>query len=193
MSHAASTRASATGARCSSCPNTASPRSAPGSWTSRTPPTKMSTTGGTEQGTVLVLGREARQAITRPSSSRAVTDSGSEIRRAPEKPGITNLIEILAVVLRRAHSRPRQVEAEQARRARVRRLQGSGRRRHGRAPRARCASATSGCAPTRTRSRRKVLADGAERKARAIAAPRRSPTYATAWASASPVGRERLR
>jgi tryptophanyl-tRNA synthetase len=28
----------------------------------------------------------------------AVTDSGSEVRRAPDKPGITNLIDILSVV-----------------------------------------------------------------------------------------------
>jgi tryptophanyl-tRNA synthetase len=28
---------------------------------------------------------------------RAVTDSGTEIRRAPDKPGVTNLIDVLAV------------------------------------------------------------------------------------------------
>jgi tryptophanyl-tRNA synthetase len=59
------------------------------------PERKMSTTGGTEQGTVLVLDEEAT--IER-KFKRAVTDSGSEIRRAPDKPGISNLIEILAAV-----------------------------------------------------------------------------------------------
>jgi tryptophanyl-tRNA synthetase len=59
------------------------------------PTRKMSTTGGTEQGTVLVLDPPA--AIEKKIKS-AVTDSGSEVRRAPEKPGISNLIEILAAV-----------------------------------------------------------------------------------------------
>ena len=55
----------------------------------------MSTTGGTEQGTVYVLDEPATIA---KKFRRAVTDSGSEIVRAEDKPGITNLIEILAVV-----------------------------------------------------------------------------------------------
>jgi tryptophanyl-tRNA synthetase len=55
----------------------------------------MSTTGGGEQGTVFVL--DEPQAIERKFKG-AVTDSGSEVRRAPEKPGISNLIEILAAV-----------------------------------------------------------------------------------------------
>jgi tryptophanyl-tRNA synthetase len=59
------------------------------------PTTKMSTTGGGEQGTVYVL--DEPQAIERKFKG-AVTDSGSEVRRAPEKPGISNLIEILAAV-----------------------------------------------------------------------------------------------
>jgi tryptophanyl-tRNA synthetase len=59
------------------------------------PERKMSTTGGTEQGTVLVL--DAPAAIEKKFKS-AVTDSGSEIRRAPEKPGISNLLDILAAV-----------------------------------------------------------------------------------------------
>jgi tryptophanyl-tRNA synthetase len=58
------------------------------------PERKMSTTGGTEQGTVLVLDEPA--AIHKKFGS-AVTDSGREIIRSPEKPGITNLIDILAV------------------------------------------------------------------------------------------------
>jgi tryptophanyl-tRNA synthetase len=59
------------------------------------PERKMSTTGGTEQGTVLVL--DEPRTIER-KFKRAVTDSGTEIRRAPDKPGISNLIEILAAV-----------------------------------------------------------------------------------------------
>ncbi len=59
------------------------------------PDRKMSTTGGTEQGTVFVL--EEPAAIEKKFMS-AVTDSGTEIRRAPEKAGISNLIEILASV-----------------------------------------------------------------------------------------------
>jgi tryptophanyl-tRNA synthetase len=59
------------------------------------PERKMSTTGGTEAGTVLVLDEPA--AIHKKLGS-AVTDSGREIVRGVEKPGITNLIEILAAV-----------------------------------------------------------------------------------------------
>jgi tryptophanyl-tRNA synthetase len=59
------------------------------------PERKMSTTGGTEQGTVFVLDDTAT--IER-KFKRAVTDSGTDIRRDPGKPGISNLIEILAAV-----------------------------------------------------------------------------------------------
>ena len=58
------------------------------------PERKMSTTGGTEQGTVLVLDEPD---VVRRKFRRAVTDSGTEIVRREAKPGITNLIEILAV------------------------------------------------------------------------------------------------
>jgi tryptophanyl-tRNA synthetase len=70
------------------------------------PDKKMSTTGGSEQGTVLVLDRP--DAITKKIRS-AVTDSGSEVVRGPDKPGITNLIEILSVV---RGSAPEQIERE---------------------------------------------------------------------------------
>ena len=70
------------------------------------PTRKMSTTGGSEQGTVYVL--DEPKAI-RKKIAGAVTDSGSEVRRAPEKPGISNLIEILAAV---RGSAPAAVEAE---------------------------------------------------------------------------------
>src|SRR6476469_9864722 len=59
------------------------------------PTKKMSTTGGTPQGTILVL--DDPKTITKKVKS-AVTDSGSEVARGPEKPGITNLIDVLAVV-----------------------------------------------------------------------------------------------
>jgi tryptophanyl-tRNA synthetase len=58
------------------------------------PERKMSTTGGTEAGTVLVL--DEPEAIRKKLGS-AVTDSGREVRRAPGKAGITNLIDIYAV------------------------------------------------------------------------------------------------
>jgi tryptophanyl-tRNA synthetase len=57
------------------------------------PTRKMSTTGGSEEGTVFVLDEPA---AVRRKLRRAVTDSGTEIRRAPDKPGVSNLIDILA-------------------------------------------------------------------------------------------------
>jgi tryptophanyl-tRNA synthetase len=58
------------------------------------PTKKMSTTGGTPQGTVLVL--DPPDSIRRKFKT-AVTDSGREVVRADDKPGITNLIEIMSV------------------------------------------------------------------------------------------------
>jgi tryptophanyl-tRNA synthetase len=59
------------------------------------PENKMSTTTGSVEGTVYVT--DEAPAIEK-KFKRAVTDSGSEVRRGAEKPGITNLIEILAAV-----------------------------------------------------------------------------------------------
>jgi tryptophanyl-tRNA synthetase len=59
------------------------------------PERKMSTTGGSEQGTVLVL--DEPEVIVKKFRS-AVTDSGREIVRSPEKAGISNLIDISAAV-----------------------------------------------------------------------------------------------
>ena len=59
------------------------------------PSRKMSTTGGSEQGTVYVL--DEPDAI-RKKFRRAVTDSGTDVVRAPDKPGVSNLIEIHASV-----------------------------------------------------------------------------------------------
>ncbi len=70
------------------------------------PERKMSTTAGTEGGTVLVLDEPA---AIRKKFGSAVTDSGREIVRSPEKPGIANLIDILAVA---RGSDQTQVEAE---------------------------------------------------------------------------------
>ena len=59
------------------------------------PTNKMSTTGGTEAGTVLVL--DDPKAVTKKIKS-AVTDSGSEVKRGAGKEGVANLIQILAAV-----------------------------------------------------------------------------------------------
>jgi tryptophanyl-tRNA synthetase len=72
------------------------------------PERKMSTTGGSEQGTVLVLDEPD---VVRRKFKRAVTDSGSDIVRAPDKPGVTNLIEIQAVA---RGVTPEQIEADMA-------------------------------------------------------------------------------
>jgi tryptophanyl-tRNA synthetase len=58
------------------------------------PERKMSTTGATEAGTVYVL--DEPEAI-RKKLGGSVTDSGREVVRGEEKPGITNLIDVLAV------------------------------------------------------------------------------------------------
>jgi tryptophanyl-tRNA synthetase len=72
------------------------------------PTRKMSTTGSSELGTVYVL--DEPQAIEKKLKS-AVTDSGSEVRRGPDKPGVSNLIEILAAV---RSADPVAIEAELA-------------------------------------------------------------------------------
>jgi tryptophanyl-tRNA synthetase len=58
------------------------------------PERKMSTTGATEAGTLYVL--DEPEAIRKKLGS-AVTDSGREVIRRDDKPGVTNLIEVLAV------------------------------------------------------------------------------------------------
>ena len=72
------------------------------------PGRKMSTTGGTPKGTVYV--DEDPASLIKKFKS-AQTDSGNEIRRGDDKPGISNLIEILAIV--RGVS-PEAIEAEYA-------------------------------------------------------------------------------
>src|SRR5436190_2324564 len=67
----------------------------------QSPTDKMSTTASSEQGTLYVL--EDGKSITKKVKS-AVTDSGSEVRVAADKPGISNLIEVLAVIRGVAHA-----------------------------------------------------------------------------------------
>jgi tryptophanyl-tRNA synthetase len=126
------------------------------------PERKMSTTGGTAQGTVYVL--DEPDAILR-KFKRAVTDSGTDIVRSPDKPGVTNLIEILAAV--RGVS-PETVEAEMA-----------SARGYGDLKLAVADAVTAELAPVQERYRairgdagalEAALAEGAD-KARAIAAP----------------------
>jgi len=69
------------------------------------PTKKMSTTGGTEQGTVVLLDEPD---VIRRKFKTAVTDSGREVRRGEDKPGITNLIDIMSVATGDA---PEEVEA----------------------------------------------------------------------------------
>ena len=58
------------------------------------PTKKMSTTGGTPQGTILMLDPPE---VIRKKVKSAVTDSGSEVRRGEDKAGVTNLIDVLTV------------------------------------------------------------------------------------------------
>jgi tryptophanyl-tRNA synthetase len=69
------------------------------------PERKMSTTGGTPQGTILIA--DPPEVIQRKFKT-AVTDSGRAVLRSDEKPGITNLIEIMSVATGEA---PEAIEA----------------------------------------------------------------------------------
>ena len=70
------------------------------------PTSKMSTTSSSGEGMVFVLDEPAQ--IER-KFKRAVTDSGRGVRRGADKPGISNLIDVLAAVRAVA---PEQVERE---------------------------------------------------------------------------------
>ena len=65
------------------------------------PTRKMSTTVGADNGRVLVLDDE--KAIRKKFGS-AVTDSDMEVRRSPDKPGVTNLIGILSATTGRSEA-----------------------------------------------------------------------------------------
>jgi tryptophanyl-tRNA synthetase len=69
------------------------------------PEKKMSTTGGTAQGTVLVLDPPD---VVRRKFKTAVTDSGRDVLRAADKPGISNLIDIMSVA---TGERPEAIES----------------------------------------------------------------------------------
>jgi tryptophanyl-tRNA synthetase len=125
------------------------------------PAHKMSTTGRTEQGTVYLL--DDPDTIRR-KFKRAQTDSGREIVRAPDKPGVTNLIEILAIA---RGAGPEEIERE---------FEGSG---YGDLKVAVGDAVADWLAPVRERYSElrgdearleEIMAQGAER-ARAIAAP----------------------
>jgi tryptophanyl-tRNA synthetase len=70
------------------------------------PESRMSTTASTEQGALYILDEPE---VARKKLMSAVTDSGSEVRRAADKPGISNLIEILAAIRGRS---PEEIERE---------------------------------------------------------------------------------
>ncbi|MGZ4201987.1 MAG: tryptophan--tRNA ligase [Thermoleophilaceae bacterium] len=70
------------------------------------PTQKMSTTAPSDAGVIRVLDEPAT--IVKKVKS-AVTDSGSDVVRSPDKPGVTNLIDVLAVIRGLA---PEPVEAE---------------------------------------------------------------------------------
>jgi tryptophanyl-tRNA synthetase len=123
------------------------------------PETRMSTTYGSEQGTVYIL--DEADAIRKKFGS-AVTDSGSEVVRAEDKAGITNLIEVTAVA---RGSAPEEIEKE---------FEGSG---YGDFKKAAAEAVVELLAPVRERyaelrpdtaALERALSEGAE-KARAIA------------------------
>ena len=142
------------------------------------PEKKMSTTGGTEQGTVYIL--DSPDEIRRKFKA-AVTDSGREIVHTPDKPGISNLIEIMTVVDRRVDRR----RSRPLRRAGLRGVQGGRRRGRDRAPRA--VPEALPRAPRRSGELRRMLALG--RREGAESASRRSRRCTTAWASCGSRGR----
>ena len=125
------------------------------------PERKMSTTGSSEAGTVYVLDEPA---AIRKKFGSAVTDSGREVVRGQEKPGVTNLIDVLAVA---RGVGPEEIERE---------FEGAG---YGDFKKAVAEGVVELLAPVRERyaelrpdeaALERALAAGAE-KARAIAAP----------------------
>jgi tryptophanyl-tRNA synthetase len=69
------------------------------------PQKKMSTSTGTEMGTLAMVDPPE---LVRKKVMSAVTDTGREVRRAADKPGISNLIEIMSVASGQA---PQAIEA----------------------------------------------------------------------------------
>jgi tryptophanyl-tRNA synthetase len=125
------------------------------------PASKMSTSYGTEAGLIYI---DDEPDDIRRKLGRAETDSGREIVKAPDKPGISNLIDILAVA---RDVTPEQIESE---------FEGEG---YGAFKTAVADGVVDLLAPVRERyaelrpdeeGLERILADGAER-ARAIAQP----------------------
>ena len=125
------------------------------------PTKKMSTTGGTPQGTVLLLDPPD---VIRKKFKSAVTDSGREVRRGDDKPGVTNLIDIMTV----ATGATRRGDRGPLRRRRLRRVQGGRRRGGGRAARADPGALRRAA---RRRGRARAAARGGADKAREASAP----------------------
>ena len=119
--------------------------------------------------------RRSRRSSRAPSPTPAARCAATR-----EKPGVSNLIEILAAV---RGADPAAIEAELAAGA-LRRTQGSRRRGRRSTTSRRCASATAA-------ARRRARARGDPRRpaprARRRSPPPRSPTCASAWASDAPV------
>jgi len=70
------------------------------------PDKKMSTSTSPEMGKILIVDPPE---LIRKKVMSAVTDTGREVRRSPDKPGITNLIDIMSVATGRA---PAEIERE---------------------------------------------------------------------------------
>ena len=66
----------------------------------------MSTSTSPEMGKILLVDPPD---VVRKKIKSAVTDTGREVRRAPDKPGVTNLVDIMSVATGRE---PRDIEGE---------------------------------------------------------------------------------
>ena len=128
---------------------------------------KMGKTGSSEAGTIRILDEPD---VIRRKLRTAVTDSGSEVRRAPDKPGVTNLIDIFSVA---SGETPEQIES---------RYDGSG---YGQFKADVAEAVVAALAPIQERYHalradenelRRLLAHGAE-KARAVSGPVLEETY----------------
>ncbi len=170
------------GERCSSCPSTASRRSARGSWTCRTRPARCPRPAAASRApcTCSTSPRRSR----RSSSARSPTPAARSAA-APEKPGITNLIDILAAV---RGSDPAAIEREFAD-GPLRRVQGGRRRGRDRLPGAGARALRASCAPTRP-ALEAILARG-RRAGAGDRRRRRSPTCASAMGVGAPRGARR--
>ena len=132
------------------------------------PTKKMSTTGGTPQGTILLLDPPD---VIRKKVKSAVTDSGSRgAPRADDKPGVTNLIDIMTVADRRGRAIEDRYDG-----GGYGAVQGRRRRGRDRAVRADPGAATTSSATTPPSSRG-CLRVGAD-KARDAAAPTLAQMY----------------